>query len=193
MSDLVRADEVRPAVDAFEQRFMVADHGVPYRQRRRPSWKYHATFLFIALVLVLESGSVLAGALGLSLTGFLWLFFAVLRISVDEEFVQVRFGLFGPKIPLSSIRSAEAIRYDWTKFRGSFIRHRFLSRQTLYSMPGDAGHGVSIRWEDERGRERTAIVASPDAEALVRQIQGRLQRRALPSGSPAALAERSDS
>lgn len=87
---------------------LVADHGVPYRQRLRPSWKDHATFLFIALVLLLDSGSVLAGALGLSLTGFIWLFFAVLRISVDEESVQVRFGLFGPKIPLSSISATRS-------------------------------------------------------------------------------------
>lgn len=192
MSDLVPAEEVRPAVDAFEQQFMGADQGVAYRQRLRASWKYHGTFLFVALVLVLESGSVLAGALGLSLAGFLWLFFAVLRVSVDEDFVQVRFGLFGPKIPLSSIRSVEAIRYDWTKFRGSFIRHRLLSRQTLYSMPGDAGRGVCIRWEDAKGRGRSAIVASPDAEALVRQIEGRLERRALSSLSSPALAPGSD-
>src|SRR5205823_2924497 len=60
-------------------------------------------------------------ALGLALVG-LGIVFGVLRTVVTERAVHVRYGLWGPTIPIEAIASCAVVDYEWTKFGGWGIR-----------------------------------------------------------------------
>jgi len=98
-----------------------------------------------------------------------WMLFAVLRVSVSEDNVNVQYGLFGPKIPISAIESAEAVEYDWKSFGGWGIRVN-RKGEWIYNMPGDQGRAVRIAWRDKRGRSRVTYVGSLQSENLASQI-----------------------
>lgn len=192
---LVPVEPARPP-DPYERTYMPGEGVVLYRDKNRASWHLHAVFALSTMAVfgaALAAGGAAGGAVGLAIglpmIALLWLLFAVLRVTVSEGHVSVQYGLFGPKIPIAAIESAEAVRYDWKKFGGWGIRRSLTGEvEWLYNMPGDGGNAVRIIWRDAKGRRRIHLIGSRRAEELARQI-GRA-RAALPAGArPAALTE----
>ncbi len=163
---------------------MPGEGTVLYRDKRRAPWQLHALFAAIAglyaLLAVVQPWALVA----LPPLLVLWLLFAVLRVTVSEGHVNVQYGLFGPRIPMTAITSAERITYDWKAYGGWGIR-RPGERVWAYNMPGDGGQAVRIVWHDARG-QRTTIIGSRHAAELAQQIAR--ARTALPAGeAPPAL------
>lgn len=165
--------------DAYESEYMRSEGMTLYRDKSRAPWQLHA--LFGTLTLLSAAAAFTApgawvGALGsAAVLAFIWLLFSVLRVSVSERHVNVQYGLFGPKIPVEAIESAEAVEYDWKSFGGWGIRMN-AKGEWMYNMPGDGGRAVRITWRDTKGRARVTYVGSLQSEHLAGQIA---QARAL--------------
>ncbi len=170
------AENEPTALDRYQARHMERT-GLLSHERFPATWRYHATFAVLALLVAAKAQTIAIAAVAVSVIAVVWLFFAVLRINVTATHVHVQYGLFGPRIPIERIRSAEAVTYDVSRYRGSFIRHRLFRRETLYAMPGDGGRAVRLRWTDDRGRLRTTIVSCRDPDAIVSAVRN---ARALP-------------
>lgn len=164
-------------LDRYESRYMATRGQVIAHQRFPPTWRYHATFALVAAIVAAKAQTLLIAASGLGVVGLAWLFFAALRVTLTATHVHVQYGLLGPRIPIERIRSADAIEYDWTRYRGGFIRHKLLSRETLFSMPGDRGRALRIRWNSRSGAEKTTVVSCPDPVGLATAIDSLLQAR----------------
>lgn len=183
-----REDEVR-LPDAYEREYMRSDGALLARDKRAAGGWLHAIFgVSAASIAALSLASGAWGSLAtLPLLGALWLLFSVLRVSVSEASVNIQFGLFGPKIPIAAIESAEARNYNAMKFGGWGIKRSF-DGEWIYNMPGDGGRGLRIVWRDAKGRERVTWVGSPRADALEAAIHQ--ARAALPAAPEApALGE----
>jgi hypothetical protein len=167
--------------DDYEASYM-AGEDVIYRDKIKVPKKF---FLLFLLPIVVQIGSfALAASQGkpipaaalamLPVTALILslvaLLFAVLRITVTRREVHVQYGLFGPKIPVSKIEDCRAVKYNWMEYGGWGIR-RGADGSWAYNMVGDAGRAVRIEWVDEKGKQQTTLVASPDPEALARAIQ----------------------
>lgn len=190
--DLVPIESVsRP--DLYERRYMEGEGAVLFRDKSRAPWPVHAIFLVAmatATVATVTAGELFALLFALPTLALAWLLFAVLRITVSEGAVNVQYGLFGPKIPIAAIESAEAVTYDWKKFGGWGIR-RSLDGVWIYNMPGDGGHAVRVVWRDARHRRRETLIGSRHSAPLAEKI-GRA-RAALPPGPSRAALAASDS
>ena len=184
--DLVPVEAGR-SPDLYERTYMPGEGTVLYRDKRRAPWQLQALFTGSALVVMLAtigSGQLWALAIGLPPLLIIWLLFAVLRVTVSEGHVNIQYGLFGPKIPISAIQTVEAQSYDWKTYGGWGIRYAG-KRTWMYNMPGDGGRCVRITWRDAQGTRVTAI-GSKHAESLVAAI--RQAQKALPPGAqPHAL------
>lgn len=186
-NELVPVEAAQPP-DAYERAYMAGDGTVLFRDKSRAPWPLHAIFGAAGAVVVgaaIASGE-LAGLVALPLLALVWLFFAVLRVTVSAQAINVQYGMFGPKIPLAAIESAEAVSYDWKKFGGWGIK-RSLDGQWIYNMPGDGGRAVRVTWRDPKGRRHVTLIGSRRADELARQVDR--GRAALPGGAAApALA-----
>jgi len=189
--DLVPVEAV-PLPDLYERRYMAGEGVVLFRDKSRAPWPVHAIFMVAMATLTVSSvivGSVFALVFSLPLLATLWLLFAVLRVTVAEGAVNVQYGLFGPKIPIAAIESAEPVTYDWKKFGGWGIR-RSRDGAWIYNMPGDGGHAVRILWRDASGRRRDTLIGSRRSSQLAAQI-GRA-RLALPAAPTSAALPAGD-
>jgi hypothetical protein len=101
----------------------------------------------------------------------LWMLFAVIRVSVSANFFHVQFGLFGPKIAVADIVSAESIRYDWKEFGGWGIKRSFRDGTIIYNMWGDDGRAVKVTYRDGKGELKRVAVGSSNADAIVVALQ----------------------
>lgn len=188
---LVPVEPARPP-DPYEQRYMADDGLVLYRDKHSAPWQLHAIFatsLAAVFGAALAAGGAVGGAIGIAIglpmLAFVWILASVLRVTVSEAHVNVQYGGFGPKIPISAIEQAEVVQYDWRRFGGWGIR-RSLAGEWVYSMPGDGGRAVRLVWRDDRGKRHVTYVGSPRADELLHQI--RRAQRALPAGArPPAL------
>jgi hypothetical protein len=71
--------------------------------------------------------------------------FAVLRTVVTSTEVNVKYGLWGPTIPLEQIRSCKVVDYEWTKFGGWGIRRGVGGKWAYVPGPGEV---VEIEYGD---------------------------------------------
>jgi hypothetical protein len=110
--------------------------------------------------------------------------FGVLRTVVTERAVHVRYGLWGPTIPIASIRSCRVVDYQWTKFGGWGIRRA--SDGTWAYVMASAGRVLELRYVDGR-RERRVLVGVGDAAETARQIEK--LRTAAPEGGRVRVAD----
>lgn len=159
------------APDEYERKYMPGEGLVLYRDKSRAPWQIHALFGgsgALAVVPALAFGQFLAAAFSGSILLLMWMLFSVLRVTVSEGHVNVQYGLFGPRIPIAAIESAEAIRYDWKSFGGWGIRHR--RGEWLYNMPGDGGRAVRIVWRGDQGQRHVTLIGSRNAEELALKI-----------------------
>ena len=174
--------------DAYEAEYMRGEGMVLYRDKSRAPWPLHAVFGAISAVTIASAftapGAWVGAAATMPVLLLMWLLFSVLRVTVSEGHVNVQYGLFGPKIPVSAIESAEAVRYDWKRFGGWGIRVNS-DGEWMYNMPGDGGRAVRIAWRDKKGKAKVTYVGSLESDHLAEQIA---HARALaPGESPRAL------
>lgn len=178
--------------DPYERTYMAGEGTVLYRDKSRAPWALHALFGVAAAVVIganAFTGQWLALAFALPVMAIVWLFLAVLRVTVSQGSVQVQYGLFGPTIPIAAIESATPVSYDWKRFGGWGIR-RSIEGTWIYNMPGDGGRAVQIDWRDARGRKRVTLVGSRRAEQLAQSIKE--ARAALPAGRDRAALKSGD-
>ena len=167
------------ALDRYESKYMVAGSPVLAHERVPARWQYHATFGLIAAILLLKASTLLVAGVAMAGLAAAWLFFSGLRVAVTAEAVDIKLGLFGPRIPLKAIRSATATAHNWTDFRGAFIRTNFWRRETLYALPGTSGKALRLEWTNGRGKQRTTVVACRDPGALAKTIRRLTKNNAL--------------
>ncbi|MBK8258919.1 MAG: hypothetical protein IPK82_40450 [Polyangiaceae bacterium] len=169
------------SADDYEAKYMAGD-GALYRDKIKVPGKFLLLFALPIVIQAVALGTVLATAPTVPLTAFialpitafvmtlLALLFSVLRVTVTHSEVIVQYGLFGPKIPLSSVKAAKAVNYDW-KYYGGFGIRRGMDGSWAYNMVGDAGRAVRIEWTNAKGKPEVTLVASPNPEGLARAIQ----------------------
>ena len=104
-------------------------------------------------------------ALGL-LFVLLSLTFAVLRTVLTSRELVVKYGLWGPRIPLAAIRSCKVVRYEWTKFGGFGIRHGLGGKWAYVPGPGPV---VEIAYDDG-GKDKVVQIGAKDAALLAQRV-----------------------
>lgn len=189
--ELVRV-EPGQVPDPYERAYMAGEGTVLYRDKSRAPWSLHVLFGLAALAVVganAVAGQWLALAIALPVISVVWLFFAVLRVTVSQGSVQVQYGVFGPTIPIAAIDAVKPVSYDWKKFGGWGIR-RSIEGTWIYNMPGDGGRAVQVDWHDARGRKRVTLIGSKRAEELARSITQ--ARGALPAAAERPALEPGD-
>ncbi len=181
------APRTTASVDRYEQNFMAGEGTVLYRAKDRAHWSLAALVLGLGGVSVaaLWPLAPLAAIASFALVALTWLLFAVLRVTVSEGAVNIQLGLWGPRIPISSIISVVATTYKFSQFKGWGIRisPRF---GTMYNMPGDGGNALKIEWRDG-DRQRTTWVGTREADSLVRVIRAAQKEAIRASPEHAAL------
>jgi len=105
-------------------------------------------------------------ALGL-LLGTLGIVFAVVRTLVTDRYVDVKYGLWGPRIPLENIRSCNVIEYDWTQFGGWGIR---MGKDGTWAYVPASGRVIEMRYLED-GKEKRVLVGAEDANGTARAIE----------------------
>jgi len=175
------------ALDPYETQYMTGQGEAVLQVKTRTNWHAPAyaggmaVFIFIWCAMHAHLGVMMG--LGMAATSILTgLFFAVLRVKVTTECVDIHYGMIGPKIPLSSIESVKPTKHDHQGFMRWGISP--LGRKKwLYSVPGDGGSAIEIVWRGRRGNRRTHIVSSQDPEQLAASIESARQGRALAESS----------
>ena len=108
--------------------------------------------------------------LGMSLLGLgffvLAVVLGVVRFVVTERAIHVKYGLWGPTIPLDNVVSYKVVEYDWLKYGGWGIR-RGIDGSWAY-VPG-SGNVVEITYRDGK-KEKKVVLGAHDAHALARSI-----------------------
>jgi hypothetical protein len=189
---LARVDEGGRVPDAYERKYMAGEGLVLHRAKARaPGWMQAILLLPLLAVVptMLAPGGLIAGIVVAPIVFLLWVLFSVLRVTVSEGHVNIQYGLFGPKIPIPAIESAEATLYEARKFGGWGIK-RSLDGEWIYNMPGDAGRAVRIVWRDAKGRRRVTWIGTREHLAIADAIAK--ARRALPEATPAAALGEGD-
>ncbi len=97
--------------------------------------------------------------------------FAVLRTIVTDSEVNVKYGLWGPRIPLDRIKSCKVVDYDWTKFGGWGLRRGVGGKWAYVPGPGEV---VEI----EHGDGEIVQIGAQDARKLSLEINRARQERA---------------
>ena len=180
------------APDGYEKAYMTSEGEVLHREKSVSPWYFHAIFLVPALLTL--AGAIIPTVMGTpdALAGLafrapialllvvIWLIFSVLRVTVSSAWVHVQYGLFGPKIPISSIRRAEAIDYDWKHYGGWGIRRSRNDGSWIYNMMGDGGRGARLTYVDESGVDKTVVVGCANADLLVDAVNKARAKEAHP-------------
>jgi hypothetical protein len=92
--------------------------------------------------------------------------FGVLRTLVTERAVHVKYGLWGPTIPLDAIRSCKVVEYDWTEFGGWGIR---LGKNGTWAYVPASGPVIELVYDDGK-KEKRVLVGAQNAEATALAI-----------------------
>ncbi len=176
------------AADRYEKEFMAGEGTVLYRAKARAHWSLAAMVLGIGGVAALGTATVapIASVAILAFLALTYIMFAVLRVTVSEGALNIQLGLWGPRIPIASIVSAEATTYRFRDFGGWGIRIS-PSKGTMYNMPGDGGHALKVVWRTEEGREKTTWVGTREARQLIDAIDRARGKALVASEAPGAL------
>lgn len=153
------------------------------------SW---ALAVFVAFANASSDKPVPAGALpfvvgAIALFGVMFallsLTMAVLRTVVTDKKLTVKYGLWGPEIDLSAIRSCKVVDYDWTKFGGWGIRIGAGGVRAYVPGPGEV---VEVAY-DEGGTTKRVQIGAQDARKLSLEIN-----RAREAGVRIAIDDETD-
>ncbi|MBI4705901.1 MAG: hypothetical protein HY744_32820 [Deltaproteobacteria bacterium] len=177
------------ARDEYEERYMAGGKALARSRMRMPGWFHLLMLASVAIVAGAATTTTLASAaqapafLLVPLVALIWLVFSHVRVTVGAEHVHVQFGLFGPKVPMRDIVSAEVERYDWVKYGGWGIKRSLADGSWAYSVPGGDGSGLRLVYRDRRGKTRRLFVSADNATQLVAAID---RARAAASGATQA-------
>lgn len=105
-------------------------------------------------------------AMGLAF-GVMGIMFGVLRTVVTKEAVHVKYGLWGPTIPLHAIESARVVEYNWTEYGGWGIR---IGKDGSRAYVPRSGPCVELVYRDGEKSKRV-LVGGEDAAATVAAIK----------------------
>jgi hypothetical protein len=169
-------------LDEYEARYMPGQGALVLRAKTSTNWQAPAFAGTVAVFVVLWCATHAGLGLGLGLglgaaLTLLGLTFAVLRVQITSELVDVHYGLFGPKIPIAAIESAEPVVHE----HRSPLRWGVspLGRgEWLYSIAGDEGRAVKIVWRGTDGKRRVHYIGSPEHEALAAAINSAREMKA---------------
>lgn len=160
---------------------------------------------FLAASIAYASGlgaevSTLAKVLTYALTPlfpFVLLTRTVLRTVVTTEEVSVKWGLWGPTIPVGSITACEHISKEQMRREGTFAPQLLIEdaagttrRIADVQGPGNFEQSVLIEWVDASGSARTVLVASEDPVGMVAAI--RQARRRAQTIRPASAGDEAE-
>ena len=124
------------------------------------------------------------GALGLgALMSFLMVFFAATRIVVSEGELELKMGMFGPKIPISDIASV-SIAPSGTNSIGMGVMND-LRGTTIYKLWGDNERAVHVTTND--GKKRVLVLKDP--EVMVAALEEAMARRDRKTGARVRVAD----
>lgn len=172
-------------MDQFESRYMRDEAKVLYRDKRVS--RGMAVLFAIVGVLVMALGGFIgvanatapkplpAAALPLVIAalvalGLLFIaigvVFAVVRTLVTERDVHVKYGLWGPRIPLEAIRSCAVVDYNAAEFGGWGLR---FGPDGARAYVPSGGRVVELRYDDG-GRERRVLIGVGDPNETARRI-----------------------
>ena len=93
--------------------------------------------------------------------------FGVLRTLVTKKAVHVKYGLWGPTIPLDEIESVRVVPYNWTEFGGWGIRY---GRDGSRAYVPRNGNVVEII-RREGAKKRRVLVGAEDPSAVAAAIE----------------------
>lgn len=93
--------------------------------------------------------------------------FGVLRTVVTKKAVHVRYGLWGPTIPLDAVESARVVVYDWTEFGGWGMR---IGKGGARAYVPKNGPCVELVYR-EGDKKKRVLVGAEDASATVAAIE----------------------
>lgn len=175
--DLPRPD------DEYTARYMEGGRAV-VQTRQRMVWWFFALLGFSAAVQVIAAiaAGTFASLLSLPLLAVVGLLFSHLRVTVTPTHLYIQFGLFGPTIPLANVESASVVKYQAMRFGGWGIR-RSLDGTRAYSVPGNEGQAVELRYRDDKGKARAVVVTTARAEEVCRAVmQGAARAKAQGTG-----------
>ena len=103
-----------------------------------------------------------------SFFAFLTMTLTVARTMVSEGEVRLQYGLWGPRIPVGSIRRCRVVAYDWKRFGGWGIK-RSGDGTWAYVLSG-TGDVVELTWMAEDGEEKTVQFSASDPRAFVAAV-----------------------
>jgi len=131
-------------------------------------------FAFLGAAGGLAQGAPLAAGLGVGAVGLLFLFLGltrtVLRTVVTADDIRVHWGLWGPRIPLSAVKSV-SVRRDYSRQAlTEAMREPGAPGVEMFAIP-HRGELVDLEWTDESGRPRRAWLGAGDPVALCDAIQ----------------------
>jgi hypothetical protein len=98
--------------------------------------------------------------------GVMGIMFGVLRTVVTKKAVHVKYGLWGPTIPLEAIESVRVVDYDWTEYGGWGIR---IGKDGSRAYVPRSGPCVQLVYKDG-GTSKRVLVGGEDAAATVAAI-----------------------
>jgi hypothetical protein len=181
-----------PAPDPYQAKYMSGQGTALYFAKMTAPRVFSLLFL-LPLLVTIGSAAVTHAPLLVPLIGaiplfLVWILFSALRISVTAKELHVQYGLFGPRIPIEAIESAEACDYDWKQYGGWGIRYG-RDGSVAYNMLGDGGRAVRITYRKGK-KTKKLLLAARDPEQLATAIH---QARAMAlGGAGARIDEASD-
>lgn len=130
--------------------------------------------------LAVAVGANVVWALALGLMGIV---FSVVRTLVTKKAVHVKYGLWGPTIPLDEIVSARVVPYNWTEFGGWGIRYGRDGSRAYVPQSGDVVEII----RNEGGKQHRVLVGAQDPASVVAAIE---RERVTPRIAAGAVATR---
>ncbi len=171
--------------DAFEAKYMHDGTRVLHRDKRvsrKMALLLGVTGLFILLQAIsvplfndasarpMPASIVPFWTVGMGLLAVIFLLlailFGVLRFVVTERAIHVKYGLWGPTIPLESVISCEVVDYDWTKYGGWGIRR---GADGSWAYVPSSGSVVEVVYREGK-QEKRVVLGAAEPHALARSI-----------------------
>lgn len=91
----------------------------------------------------------------------------VLCIVVTKKAVHVKYGLWGPTIPLEAIQSCRVTDYDWTEFGGWGMRR---GRNNAWAYVPKSGPVVEVKYLED-GKTKRVLIGASDAASTAQAIE----------------------
>ncbi|MDP2339515.1 MAG: hypothetical protein Q8O67_01045 [Deltaproteobacteria bacterium] len=173
--------------DEYARKYMATEGEALYFDKRKWSPQF-GRMLKVLQGVVVVSGAV-TGVAGLingepqlalmalpmiGLTTVMPLLWSTLRTMVTSQFVHIQYGLFGPRIAVTNVISAEVVQYDWKKYGGWGVRYA-LDGSKAYNMMGDQGTAVKIVYQDGK-KQRVVLVSAAGPQHLASAINEAMKK-----------------